>query len=66
MLTEYIHGIYVSNIKTSYNKNIYKKYNINIIINCSLDYDSKAKVQLPHELERWIEASNISNNLKEC
>ena len=36
------------------------------IIHCSLDAYSKAKVQLPDKLEKWIEASNISNNLKEC
>ncbi len=36
------------------------------IIHCSLDFDSRNKVQLPDKLERWIEASNISNNLKEC
>ena len=36
------------------------------IIHCSLDVDSKNKVQLPENLERWIEASNISKNLKEC
>ena len=36
------------------------------IIHCSLDIDSKLKVKLPDQLERWIEASNISANLKEC
>ena len=36
------------------------------IIHCSLDVDSKNKVQLPEKLEKWIEASNISNSLKEC
>ncbi len=36
------------------------------IIHCSLDVDSKLKVKLPDQLERWIEASNISTNLKEC
>ena len=36
------------------------------IIHCSLDVDSKLKVQLPDQLERWIEASNINTNLKEC
>ena len=36
------------------------------IIHCSLDIDSKLKVKLPDQLERWIEASNINTNLKEC
>ena len=33
------------------------------IIHCSLDVDSKLKVKLPDQLERWIEASNINTNL---
>ena len=36
------------------------------IIHCSLTYDSKIKVQLPYQLEKWIEASNISTKLEEC
>ena len=36
------------------------------IIHCSLDVDAKLKVKLPDQLERWIEASNINTNLKEC
>ena len=36
------------------------------IIHCSLDVDSKLKVKIPDHLERWIEASNINNILKEC
>ena len=36
------------------------------IIHCSLYVDSKLKVKLPDQLERWIEASNINTNLKEC
>lgn len=36
------------------------------IIHCSLDVESKVKVKLPDQLERWIEASNINTNLKEC
>ena len=36
------------------------------IIHCSLDVDTKLKVKLPDQLERWIEASNINANLKEC
>ena len=36
------------------------------IIHCALDVDSKLKVKIPDQLERWIEASNINNILKEC
>jgi len=36
------------------------------IIHCSLDVDSRNKIELPDQLERWIEASNVSTNLKEC
>ena len=36
------------------------------IIHCSLDDDTKLKVKLPDQLERWIEASNINTNLKDC
>ena len=36
------------------------------IIHCSLDAYSKLKVKIPDQLERWIEASNINTNLKEC
>ena len=36
------------------------------IIHCSLDVDSNLKVKLSDQLERWIEASNINTNLKEC
>ena len=36
------------------------------IIHCSLDVDSRNKIEIPDQLERWIEASNVSINLKEC
>jgi len=36
------------------------------IIHCSLDVDSRNKIELSDQLERWIEASNVSTNLKEC
>ena len=51
-------------------KTFFLKDEINVaegkIIHCSLDVDSKLKVKLPDQLERWIEASNINTNLKEC
>jgi len=36
------------------------------IIHCSLDVDSRNKIELPDQLEKWIEASNVNTNLKEC
>ena len=36
------------------------------VIHCSLDLYSKSKVKLPDQMERWIEASNLNTNLKEC
>ena len=36
------------------------------IIHCTIDIDSKLKVTLPDQLEKWIEASNINKSLKEC
>ena len=49
---------------------IFLKDEINVaegkIIHCSLEVDSKLKVKLPDKLEKWIEASNINTNLKEC
>ena len=35
------------------------------VIHCSLDFDSKKKVKLPDHLERWIEASNLSNDFQD-
>ena len=49
---------------------IFFKDEINVaegkIIHCSLDVNSKLKVKLPDQLERWIEVSNINTNIKEC
>ena len=36
------------------------------VTHCSIDFDSRKKVQLPHKLELWIEASNIKSNIQEC
>ena len=37
MLTEYLQGIYVSDINTAFDKIIYQKYNIDIVINCIIN-----------------------------
>ena len=35
------------------------------VIHCTLDFDSKKKVKLPDQLEKWIEASNLINDFKD-
>ena len=36
------------------------------LIHCSIDFGSKEKVQLPDELEKWIESCNLNNHCQEC
>lgn len=38
MLIQYIDGIYVCDIKTSLNKMLYEKYDIDIVLNFTTDY----------------------------
>lgn len=51
MLIEYINNIYCCSVKESYDKSIYIKYNIDIIINCTKDYNfidiEKKKIRIP-------------------
>lgn len=52
MITEFINSIYCCNINDSLNKNIYIKYNINIVINCTKNYgyvdlNNIKKVRIP-------------------
>ena len=37
-----------------------------IIIHCSIKPDTRVKANLPEQLEKWIEASNLNNLIKEC
>ena len=49
---------------------IFYKDEINVaeakIIHCSIDVNSKLKVKLSDQLERWIEVANINTYIKEC
>tara|TARA_B100000214_G_C23642242_1_gene478979 strand:- start:113 stop:565 length:453 start_codon:yes stop_codon:yes gene_type:complete len=43
-----------------------KKVAEGIIIHCSINEITREKVPLPENLEKWIEASNITNLIQEC
>jgi len=70
MIIQYIDGIYVCDIKTSYDKNIYLKYNINIIINFSVDYPfielkkKKTRIPISDSLNHHTDIVLIKNNLE--
>ena len=36
------------------------------LIHCSIDFESKEKVQLPDQLEKWIESCNLNDHCQEC
>lgn len=38
MIYEILSGLFISNIETSYDKTIYEKYDIDIILNCSVNH----------------------------
>ena len=50
-------------------KTLFLKEKLNIaegkIIHCSIDINSRKKVSIPDNLERWIEASKINNKIEE-
>ena len=52
MITQLINNIFISDIHTSYENDIYNKYNINIVINCTIDQkfinlENIKKVRIP-------------------
>ena len=69
MLTEYLQGIFVSDIKTSLDKIIYKKYNIDIVINLSLDYPyvdldiKKCRIPISNDLNYHTDIKLLNSNL---
>ena len=70
MLTEYIQGIYNSDIATSFDRQIYKKYNINIVINLTqlhgfVDLNIK-KIRIPvsNDLNFHTDMQILNNNLE--
>jgi hypothetical protein len=69
MLTEYIQGIYNSDITTSFDRQIYKKYNINIVINLTqlhgfVDLSiKKIRIPLSNDLNFHTDIELINKNL---
>mgnify|MGYP001274638105 CR=1 FL=1 len=52
-------------VKTTYFKESIKVAE-SIIIHCSINPITRVKVNLSEQLEKWIEASNLNNLIKEC
>ena len=69
MLTEYLQGIYVSDINTAFDKTIYQKYNIDIVINCTLDFGfidlnvKKIRIPLSNDLNYHTDIKLLNQNL---
>ena len=69
MLTEYLQGIYVSDINTAFDKTIYQKYNIDIVINCTIDYGfldlniKKIRIPLSNDLNYHTDIKLLNQNL---
>ena len=69
MLTEYIQGIYNCDITTSLDRQIYKKYNINIVINLTqlngfVDLNiKKIRIPLSNDLNFHTDIQLLNNNL---
>ena len=52
-------------VETVFEKNE-KRFAQSKLIHCSIDSYSRKKVQLPDNIQRWIEASNIDTKVQEC
>ena len=69
MLTEYLQGIYVSDINTAFDKTIYQKYNIDIVINCTIDFGfldlnvKKIRIPLSNDLNYHTDIKLLNQNL---
>jgi hypothetical protein len=70
MLIQYIDSIFCCDIKTSFDKNIYVKYNIDIVINCTNNYScinlknlKKIKIPISNELNYHTDILLIKKNL---
>tara|TARA_B100001094_G_C17996893_1_gene703113 strand:+ start:183 stop:566 length:384 start_codon:yes stop_codon:yes gene_type:complete len=62
MIIEIISGLYIGNFEDAYDKNIYKQYGIDIVLNCSsnqpfVDVDNVQKVRLP-----LVNMESLKNN----
>jgi len=69
MITEYLQGIYVSDINTAFDKTIYQKYNIDIVINCTIDFGfldlniKKIRIPLSNDLNYHTDIKLLNQNL---
>jgi hypothetical protein len=69
MITQYIEGIYVCDIKTSLEKSIYNKYNIDIVLNFTIDYPfidlniKKTRIPISDSLNHHTDIPLLKNNL---
>ncbi len=69
MLIQYIDGIYVCDIKTSFEKTLYTKYDINIVLNFTVDYPfidldiKKTRIPVSNILNYHTDMPLIKNNL---
>ena len=69
MLIQYIDGIYVCDIKTSFEKTLYTKYDINIVLNFTIDYPfidldiKKTRIPVSNILNYHTDMPLIKNNL---
>ena len=70
MLIQYIDGIYVCDIKTSLNKMLYEKYDIDIVLNFTTDYPfidmniKKCRIPISNILNHHTDIPLIKNNLQ--
>mgnify|MGYP001352449423 CR=1 FL=1 len=69
MITQYIEGIYVCDISTSLNKIIFQKYNIDIVLNLSVDYPfadlniKKTRIPISNNLNFHTDIPLLQNNM---
>ena len=69
MITQYIEGIYVCDIKTSFEKKLYEKYDIDIVLNFTIDYPfidldlKKTRIPVSNILNFHTDIPIIKNNL---
>jgi len=69
MITQYIEGIFVCDIKTSLEKSIYNKYNIDIVLNFTIDYPfidlniKKTRIPISDSLNHHTDIPLLKNNL---
>lgn len=69
MLIEYIHNIYSSDLNTSMDKNIYLKYNINTVINCSINFGfldiniKKIRIPISNDLNSHTDIPLLIKNI---